>query len=205
MSIKKKNRRAPKRWRGISESTDGRQRGNRIPQVRGFGSGRPPLAPYGLPRHRSLGQWKYRHDLWQSIGLRATSGCAGNDTRQGFPVCPRGRVPRNVRHRAQSIRARALPRDPHLSSSPNRSCRQLRARSPAELCQNPNAAPGGAVHRLRRRDERIRSRTQWTFERLRQNRRAREVQCARTDHQCCRNKEYVTVAVPHISFHLVTE
>jgi len=58
----------------------------------------------------------------------------------------------------------------------------------------------GAVHGLRRGDERIRIRTQWAFERLRQNRRAREVQCARGDRQRCRNKEYVTVAVPHISF-----
>src|ERR1700694_4499577 len=45
----------------------------------------------------------------------------------------------------------------------------------------------GAVQRLCRGDERIRIRTQWAFERPRQNRRAREVQCARGDRQRCRN------------------
>ena len=52
----------------------------------------------------------------------------------------------------------------------------------------------GAVHGLRRGDERIRICTQWAFERLRQNGRGREVQRARGDQRRCRNKEYVTVA-----------
>jgi hypothetical protein len=72
-------------------------------------------------------------------------------------------------------------------------------------CAKIQIPPRGAVHGLRRHDERIRVRTQRAFERLRQNRRAREVQCARGNRKRCSDKEYVTVAVPHISFHLVIE
>ena len=57
----------------------------------------------------------------------------------------------------------------------------------------------GAVRGLRRGDERIRIRTQWALEPLRQNRRAREVQCARGGPQRCWNKEYMTVTVSHRS------
>jgi len=72
-------------------------------------------------------------------------------------------------------------------------------------CSKVQMPRWGAVRWLCRGDERIRIRTQWAIEPLRQNRRGREVQRARGNRQRCSIKEYVTVAVPHISFHLVFE
>ena len=95
-----------------------------------------------------------------------------------------------------AVRACPVHPTPHVTSYANATLRS---------CAKIQMPRRGAVQSLCRGDERIRVRTQGAFEPLRQDRRAREVYCARCDGQRCRNKEYVTVAVPHISFLLVIQ
>jgi hypothetical protein len=95
-----------------------------------------------------------------------------------------------------AVRACPVHPTPHITSYAN---------APLRSCAKIQMPRRGAIQGLCRGDERISVHTQGPFEPLRQDRRAREEHCARGERQRCRNKEYVTVTVSHISFRLVIQ